>query len=157
MADLHPPPSRPWFSLPHLPGSTASSPFRAGHCPSESLDLSMMWPWPHFLLSLPRLHAQITVPIAGSFSCTPWTFSPGGSPACPFYLGRKSSLSAETEGPSQGLESKHLRICLPQGLCGGNTHGSCHRQYIIKHSGFHQNLILRYEELEFQIKIVFFS
>lgn len=121
MTDLHPSPPGPWFPLPHLPGSKASSPFHAGHCPSESLDHSMMWPWPHFLLSLPHLHAQITLSTAGSSPCTPWIFSPGASPTVSLLSGKEVSTFCSEEGHSQGLESKHLRIYLPQGLCGGNT------------------------------------
>lgn len=99
----------------------ASCPFHAGHCLSESLDHSMMWPWPHFLLSLPHLHAQITLPIAGSSPCTPWIFSPGASPTVSLLFGKEVSTFCSEESHSQGLESKHLRICLPQGLYGGNT------------------------------------
>ena len=124
--------SVPWLTCtrPHLDLGSHYHIFLVPKLPPHSMQgtvqvkaLTPPWcgPWPHFLLSLPHLHAQITLPTAGSSPCTPWIFSPGASPTVSLLSGKEVSTFCSEEGHSRGLESKHLRICLPQGLYGGNT------------------------------------
>ena len=111
-----------------------------------------------FLTSMPRSHypQRAALHVHHGFS----HLEP--LPQCPFYLGRKSALSAQKKVTLEGLRVNIWGFACHRVSMGATQHGKSHTQYIIKHSGFHQNLILRHEDLEFHImftccKIVFFS